>query len=131
MTQQIKSHQLDIDEELLLNANPSSNLGAATKQYVDSIAGSVGQVSPVSSTGSYVTYDNGMIVYKLNVSLTGSQTKVVALPIANNHADILGYYAGGSSDSNWVLFSSMTTTTITLTNATIIAASASLIVLAL
>lgn len=131
MSQQIKTFQLDIDSELALNGDPTTNLGAATKQYVDSITGSVGQVAPTQSTSNYVTYNNGMIVYKLNVSLTGSQTKVVTLPIANNHADLLAYYPGGSSDSNWVLFSSITTTTITLTNATIIAASASLIVLVL
>jgi len=51
----IKTFQLDIDTELLLNADPVSNLGAATKAYVDSGGGGGGPNSKVSKSGDTMT----------------------------------------------------------------------------
>lgn len=39
MTQKIKTYQLDIDDDLILNSDPTIALGAATKDYVDTNGG--------------------------------------------------------------------------------------------
>ena len=54
---QIKSFQLDIDEELLLSGDPTNPLGAATKAYVDDGGGDGSPASKVSKTGDTMTGD--------------------------------------------------------------------------
>lgn len=77
----IKTFQIDIDNELLLNANPTQALGAATKQYVD--AGPA--LSGSNLSNGYVVLQNGIIIQwgSANVTSSGSGNSnvIVNFPI--------------------------------------------------
>jgi len=116
MTQQIKSHQLDIDEELLLSGDPSSNLGAATKQYVDdeisNVSGSIGQVSRLATGTNYGSLDNGVFYYSGITVVNPGATLTINLPIANNNGQKVLFSSGHQS----LVFFSLTTTQLRIRN---------------
>lgn len=79
MTQQIKTYQLDIDTELVLNANPTVALGAATKDYVDSNIGGIIASSYIGN--GYSIFADGLIIQWGRVVGIGDGTTIV-FPIA-------------------------------------------------
>lgn len=114
MSQQIKTHQIDIDAELLLSGDPTSNLAAATKQYVDNeiSGGSGGTVTLVSTGTNYGAIDNGLFYYSgINIVNPGA-TLIINLPIANNNGSKVIFSSGHTS----IVFTSLTTTQLRMTN---------------
>jgi hypothetical protein len=106
MAQKIKTFQLDIDSELFLNADPLHNLGAATKNYVDSI----NKLNLISETEYYKIFSNGLIYYSIDFGiLYRNSVETFVLPIANR----LGILINNFSDLNITNFDSKS---ITFTN---------------
>lgn len=112
MTQQIKTFQLDINEELLLNADPTANLGAVTKQYVDNATGSVGQVSLVSAGNTFGVINNGTFFYQDVDIISPGATIIINLPLACNLGTKVLFKPGHDS----VSFISLTTTQLQIKN---------------